>query len=152
MRQITGLKWAKESKSPWPAVKRRPKGAKGLGLSYEKALAKALPHAQHGLWFEFEDKQGRGFCSPDFLFIGTDGVLVLEAKLTRYEEACKQLLGLYLPVLSMVYKRPVRGAAVVKYLSPSTPESLIYGSLSEILASPVSPVPILHWIGRGPVL
>jgi hypothetical protein len=151
-RRISGLLWAREGKNPWPKTKRRPRGAKGLGLSYEKALAKALPHAQHGPWFEFCDRNGTGFCSPDIVLVGSDKILVLEAKLTRYEEACAQLEHLYIPVLAHIYRRPVFGAVALKYLQPSTPVDMVCNELKALLSFPSGTFPILHWIGRGPIL
>ena len=151
-RKISSLLWAKEGKNPWPKRKRLPKGSKGIGLSYEKALAKALPQAEHGLWFEFCDRFGTGFCSPDLVLIGTGKILVLEAKLTNYPEACEQLERLYLPVLEQVYKRPVLGAVVLKYLGPRTDISLVRTKVSDLLNFPKGTFPILHWLGRGPIL
>ena len=107
-RQVKELLWVREGESPWPKVKRRPKGAKGLGLGYENALAKALPHAIHGPWFEYCDRNGRGFCQPDFVLVGSNLILVIECKLTNYPEACLQLANLYLPVLGAFYQKPER--------------------------------------------
>jgi hypothetical protein len=122
-----------------------------LGLSYEKALAKALPQAKHGLWFEFCDRNGRGFCQPDLVLEGKDEILVIEAKLTNYAEACLQLQHLYAPVLAKAYSRPVRGAVALKYLSPDTPRDKICADLASVLAFLPNSWPVLHWIGRGPV-
>jgi hypothetical protein len=77
-------------------------------------------------------------------------VLVLECKLQNYEEACVQLEGLYLPVLSMFYAKPVRGLVVAKYLTHNSPLERVFPCLSDALASPAGTFPIIHWLGRGP--
>lgn len=150
-RSVVDLLWAKSSQNPWPKLKRHPRGAKGLGLGYELALAKALPNASHGLWFEFCDRNGRGFCSPDLIIEGKDEILAIECKLTNYPEAVMQLTNLYRPVLTAVYHRPVRGLVALKYLNPASPKHMICPDLASALRHAPDSCPILHWIGRGPV-
>jgi hypothetical protein len=58
----------------------RPRGAKALGVKYEKALAGALPGWKHGQWFQFKDINGYGYCQVDLMIELEACVIVLEAK------------------------------------------------------------------------
>jgi len=71
--------------------KGRPKGAKAAGLRYEKALAAAIPRAEHGQWFEFTDLNGPGHCQMDLLIVGNKRVVILECKLTDVQTGRAQL-------------------------------------------------------------
>ena len=114
--KINGLKWARAIARPSCIPKSRPKGIRAEGLRYEKALAKHIPFAKHGPWFEFEDASGRHFCQMDFVFGHGGESWVLEAKLSACESGFRQLHYLYLPVLEAVFDRPAHGIQVVKYL------------------------------------
>jgi len=140
-RQITGLLWAAECQPPAFAGKARPRGAKALGLQYERQLAAAFPHGRAGQWFSFVDANGSGYCQPDLLLVLPEGPLVMECKLTWVPEAHSQLTQLYLPVVSMALGKPARGLVVCKHLTPSAPEA--EGNWQDALACGK----IWHWLG-----
>lgn len=96
----------------------RPRGAKALGVRYERALARSLPGATHGQWWEFWDANGRGFCQTDLFLPVGEAVVVLEVKYTWTPLGHSQLERLYLPVLRMALGRDVIGLVVCKKLIP----------------------------------
>lgn len=153
-RVIEGLAWARPlpaRPSVIPGAKRL-RGTKALGIRFEKTVSKALgPLAHHGQWFEFWDKNGRGFCQPDIVFSCQGNVYVLEVKLTDIEKASAQLTELYLPVVSMALGTPARGIIVTKYLTRTTPKNLIADCLKSAIAQTQKTIPILHYIGTGPI-
>jgi hypothetical protein len=125
-RKIVGLRWARRAQCPWPTTRSR--GAKAQGLRYERAIGALLPAgAEHNPWFEFEDANGRGFCSPDFLLaqgVG-DSLAILECKYTWVPEAHTQMELLYKPVLQAVFKQPVLAVAICRNLVPAMPGNLV---------------------------
>lgn len=146
-RRVQGLKWAREALfPPWPKPRARA-NARGAGIRYERAIAGALPQAKHGLWLEFEDRKGHGFCQPDFILKLTHDLVVLESKLTDTPGAQDQLTQLYLPVVEMVYSSKVRGLVVAKNL---TPES--FAIAPGILFALAQNSKVVHWLGTGPLL
>jgi hypothetical protein len=127
----------------------RPKGAKARGLTYERALAKAVPKAKAGLWWEYQDDNGLGYCQTDLVLIGREAALVLEAKYTWVEQAWTQLERLYVPVLGLALARPVFGVQVCKILKPET-EGRVVGTLKEAFAAvKLGERVTWHWIGKG---
>lgn len=113
-------------------------------------MGKALgPGWIAGQWFEYCDRNGRGFCQPDFIQLSHQGVLILECKLTDTPEALTQLTELYYPVVSEALGMAVRGIVVVKNLTNLSDRARVCGSLAEALARPG--IPLLHWLGRGPI-
>lgn len=129
--------------------------AKKLGLAYEREVARHLVPlgAWHGLWFEYWDQLGRGFCQPDLLWPLAGGLAVLEVKYTWTELANRQLLQLYLPVVERALGLPTRGIQVCKRLLPEAAMGTICLELDEALtATGASLPPVLHWIGTGPGL
>src|SRR5436190_8478559 len=92
--------WARPCLRPACIPKSRLKGAKADGLRYEKLVAKAIPEAKHGPWYEFCDVNGPGYCQPDLVVISPRMVLVLECKLSNYFEGLQQIERLYKPVLT----------------------------------------------------
>lgn len=157
MRLLNGLLVAKKTEWPGSIPKPRPRiaSSKWKGLAYEKALAKALPGAVHGQWFEFIDSSGKARCQVDVLVEGEALVLVIEAKLSWVPEAQAKLNGLYLPVVTKALAKPVIGLVVAKNISRQT---LAAGWISRDLREAVamlkdgsSPV-TLHWSGSGPLL
>ena len=125
-RQINRLSWAKQSPSRPPGIGvTRARGAKAAGVRYERLLAKAVPKAQAGVWWEFVDSAGHGWCQTDLVLIGRDGALVLEAKYTATDRAWEQLEGLYLPVVSAALGRPCWGVQVCRVLTPEMPGPVV---------------------------
>lgn len=129
----------------------RPRGVKRLGVAYERAIAKALPLACRGQWFYFEDAYGPGYCQTDFLLFTPKAIYVLEAKLTDTPAAQAQLDELYLPIVAKAYSTPAYGIIIVKNLLPETARGAICDNLSVAQAMSHSTIPILHWLGRGPM-
>ena len=155
-RKILGLLWAKEAVAkPSFARKSRARGAKALGLRYEAALARRLPGAQHGKWFEFQDANGLGWCQPD-LFVQIESencVLVLECKHTWTAEGHSQLEQLYFPVLEKVFGQKVVGVQVCKYLAPGVRDVNVVSSLETAFELAIAGRRVAwHWIGGSPVL
>lgn len=156
-RTIIGLEWARQLPDrPTNIPKSRPRGTKADGLRYERALAKALlVHGfQHGLWFEFKDLNGYGYCSPDLIRVDRDCVIVIEAKLTDGLAARHQLKNLYIPVLGMVFQKPVAPVVALRHVTYEVTSEL-HDSITEALATVCTrqwPPSVLHWLGRGQVL
>ena len=163
-RTIEGLIWARQAEEkPAFVRKSRARGAKALGLRYESALAKRIPGAKHGQWYQFQDKNGLGWCQPDFVaFILEDSTyLVLECKHTWTAEGHSQLEKLYLPVLKMVDStsagetcepRRFLGIQVCKHLAPGMQGIEVARNLGDAyrLAGEGARV-AWHWIGGVPV-
>ena len=149
-RIVQGLKWARVLDA-WPQCipASRARGAKAQGVRYERALARALPAAKHGQWFEFEDSNGRGFCQVDLMLQLANGVLVLEAKYTWTPEGHCQVEQLYGPVVGKAWGLPVRGLVVCKRLVPGMPGSVVVtGDLEGALVQLASGARVvLHWLG-----
>lgn len=116
----------------------RPRGAKALGVRYERQLAKHLgPKALHGPWFECQTPSGHRYCQPDFVVDlgGEAGLLVLEAKLTWVAEGHVKLRDLYVPVVEQAIGRPAIGLVVCKNVVPDTVLSAhVCGTLGQALA------------------
>lgn len=148
-RVVQGQVWASPCPRPACIPHSRPRGVKAVGLRYEWALAKALPSAKHGPWYEFTDQNGPGYCQPDCVWdLGTH-LAIFEAKLSNIAQAEAQLKGLYLPVLQAAHKRPVVGIIVVRHLSPQVDLARVVDSLGAALNASNYCVPVLHWLGRG---
>jgi len=133
----------------------RPRGVKALGLRYERELAKVLSGARRGVWFEFEDSRGHGFCQVDFLVPVGGRPVVLEAKYTWTLEGHEELEGLYLPVMRGVrgLERAL-GLVVCKKLTEGTLASArSFGDLTSAVEwAEGGERAVLHWIGNGPLL
>ena len=121
-RTIQGLKWARLVERPSSIPKGRPKGAKALGVRYEKSLAKILgTRVLYGQWFEYEDRAGHGWGQSDFLIRAAPGevsesIVVLESKYTWTPEGHEQIERLYTPLVEAIWQIPVRGVVVCKNL------------------------------------
>jgi hypothetical protein len=157
-RVVCNVQWAKECSRPTciPQTKRKPRGSKGFGLSYESRFAeniqRSLPGAKHGQWYEYRADGQCGYCQPDVVVPLTGAVLVLECKLRNVEQAEGQLVQLYLPLLRACYARPVWGIIVARSLSALPAGSLVARNLLEALQMAKNDVvPVLHWLGRGPI-
>lgn len=149
-RRVEGLVWARLAKEvPWGPRRRRPRGAKALGLNYEDKLARALPAAEHGVWFEFADRHGRGFCQPDLILRSRGAMVVLEAKYTWCPEGYSQVDELYKPVLEKTYGLRVVGIQVCKVLVPEL-EGEVTSSLEGAIGTAMAGgLVTLHWLGLG---
>lgn len=147
-RTINRLKWAKAlSERPSCIPLGRPRGVKGLGLRYERSLARALPAALPGQWFEFEDSAGRGFCQTDLLLPYNGKIGVLEVKLSYTREAEDELRGLYVPVVRKALGREVFGLVVCKNLRPGAPG--VRGELVQALEEAAGGLLVTwHWLGN----
>jgi hypothetical protein len=143
-RRISHLKWVRLAENPWP--KARLRGAKRQGLSYQHSVALALG-LKEDLWFQFEDANGPGYCSPDGVARYQGEIIAVECKLTQTLEAVVQLEQLYRPILEMHFSLPVRTLAVCKNLLRSSPwPGPICSSLGEALASEARvPLLFLPW-------
>lgn len=154
LRLANDLQWARACAS-WPSPIPRPRprrgSAKAAGLAYERALAAALPGCQHGVWFEFCDQAGHGWCQTDILLAGRNAVLVLEAKASWVPEAQAKLTGLYLPVVQMALGLPTLGIVVTKRLVPevrASEASIVSDLASAVEAAKRHQVVVWHWLGR----
>jgi hypothetical protein len=132
------------------------RGSKAFGLSYEKRFAelaqKCLPGARHGQWYEYCADGQRGYCQPDVVVPFTGTMLVLECKLRNVEQALGQLVQLYMPILRTCYSREVRAIIVTRSLSALPSGALVARNLLEaIQMSKCDEIPVLHWLGRGPL-
>jgi len=145
-RQIVGLKTARALETkPGCIPTGRARGVKAYGVRYEKALAGVLPlNSIRGRWYEFEDKNGHGYCQTDFDLLDC----VLECKHTWTEDGHVELEKLYLPVVRLAWGRQAFGIVVVKKLVPGMRKVEICGDLdSAIAAAKHGHRTVFHWIG-----
>lgn len=155
-RRVIGLELAERSVRPAGLPKfNRPRGAKKLGVAFERSLGPKLPPgAKSGLWWRFVDRQGPGICQTDWVIEGARATLVLECKLGQHWEAWDQLEGLYGPVLQLALGKPVVGIQVCKFLRPEfrRPGEQVCHRLEEGIELARAGVrPLLHWSGLGPL-
>lgn len=149
-RRIEGLMWVHQRANPW--LKSRLRGSRAAGIRFQKAVAKAIPGARADQWFEFCDRHGLGYCSPDVILPTRDPIFVLECKLTATDAADAQLRDLYLPILAHFTGREARGIVVVRHLRPQVDVSRVRADLRTCLREATEAYfPILHWLGRGPI-
>ena len=129
-RHIVGLHYAAMCLRPAHLPKSRPKGAKAAGLRYEKALAAAIPRAEHGQWFEFQDMNGPGHCQMDLIIEGQKRIVVIECKLTEVQIGRNQLTDLYFPIARKVWpdKEPL-GIVAARHLSKENQLDVVETSL-----------------------
>lgn len=152
-RVVDELRWVKRCSRPSVIPRGRPRGAKALGLRYEKAIGKVLtPVFEQGSWFAYEDVNGKGYCQPDFIAKIALGQawLVIEAKYTWVAEGHAQIKELYRPVLEMLDGLPVFGFVICKRLVPEC-DGWIAENFEDAVRKAVSGHPrvVLHWIGEG---
>lgn len=153
-RRVTSVEWARECERPACIPRARPRGSAAKGLSYERALARALlarVPVRHGQWFSYRADNVCGYCQPDFIWRGEHAVYVFECKLTHIERATEQLLDLYFPVLREAYKMSVRGIIVARSLHRCPALAFTTTSVDEAVAMSAGRVPVLHWLGHGPL-
>lgn len=155
VRIISGLQYAHQCPTPQHAQGvRRPRGAKAHGLRYEKSVAKALPLAAHGRWFQFLDANGIGTCQTDLLLEFKDLVVVLEAKYTWTLTGHVQVERLYQPVVAKALGKPVVGLVICKNLLDESAmgEVMVVHRLMEAIAWCQRKRTVLHWLGEAPFL
>jgi hypothetical protein len=151
-RQIIGLKWAKPCGRPAAIPIGRPKGRKAAGLRFEKAIGQQLLGARRGQWFEFEDRNGHGWCQVDFLLPWAGRAVVIEAKYTWTEDGHRELEGLYLPVVEQAgFARPI-GIVISRNLVPVRGRLAVRSTLGEAVEAAEDGRVVLHWLGVGPLL
>jgi hypothetical protein len=153
-RSVVGLEYAAMCLRPAHISKARPRGAKAAGLRYEKALAAAIPRAEHGQWFEFKDLNGPGHCQMDLFIEGQKRIVIIECKLTNVEQGIAQLQELYFPIAQTVWpdKKPL-GIVAARHLSKTPDLSLVETTLKGAImrAETQKIIPILHWLERNPI-
>lgn len=110
IRKVQGLRWAKlTGTSPNFADRKASTTAQLAGKKYERQFGKWLEGeytselVAHEPWIEFFDEGGKGFAAPDYLLFLNGVVVVFECKLTNTPEASQQLVGLYRPLVEMVF-------------------------------------------------
>jgi hypothetical protein len=150
-RRIRGLiSAAKLTTKPACIPTSRARGVKALGVRYEREVAKALPVAEAGAWWEFRDRNGPGYCQTDLLVLGERFVLVLEAKYTYTVDAWRQLLGLYQPVVELALGLPVIPVQVCRVLTPNA-RNVTTGLAEAIELAKAEGWATLHWVGGKPL-
>lgn len=153
-RAIVDLRYAALCLRPKHIPKSRPRGAKAAGLRYEKALAAAIPRAEHGQWAEFTDMNGPGHCQFDLLIEGAKRVVIIECKLTDVEQGRRQLEQLYFPVVQMIWpdKKPL-GIVAARHLSKEPCLDRVRTSLKDAIKAAEFEkfIPTLHWMERMPL-
>lgn len=152
-RIVRGLKWAELAQQGPPGLGvKRPRGAKREGLRYEAAIASAFgPLAKHGQWIKFEDQNGLGWAQPDILFPHLGELYILEAKYTWVPEAHTQIELLYKPLLECIFSRRAFGIVICKVLTIVAKRHEIVNTIDRAMAVAPASVPVLHWIGSGPL-
>jgi hypothetical protein len=156
-RVINNLSMASRRSPLWVNPKGNSTAAKN-GLRYERKVGKELARfvqqskflsLEHNPWFYFEDEEGPGACSPDFLVWAPSQqfVYAVEVKLTWTEQATTKYLNLYLPVLTVALGVKVFPIFICRNLTSTSPKPL--HTLSSALDGELRP---LHWpeIGRIP--
>jgi hypothetical protein len=139
-RVIDGLKWvALADRNPYPGP-RRLRGSNAQGIAFQNKLGLFLEQKireghlvgklYSDLWLMFEDRNGSGYAQPDHFILQKEQIILLECKLSQNSVAWKQIEGLYKPLLSHIFQRPVIGIQAFKrmrYDEPDRPRVSIYG-------------------------
>ena len=149
-RKVEGLVWAKRADVPVFPPTRRSRGPKALGLRYERQIKAALPAAEAGIWWQFQDENGPGACQTDFLLLGREFALVLEAKYTYTQDAWPQLFELYRPVVERATGRAFLGVQICKILTPEA-RNVVHSLQEANRAVRFGGLVTLHWSGIGPL-
>jgi len=151
-RTVRGLVSARAIERPSNIPVSQPRGAKAAGLRYERALARMLPGATHGQWWEFWDANGRGVCQTDLFLTVGDAVVVVEVKYTWTLVGHGQLENLYLPVLRKATGREVIGLVACKKLVPEVlGVAQVSGNFVEALEAARSARSVLHVVDPKPL-
>ena len=155
-RRVDGLALAREHEGPacFTAKKRRPRGSKGAGVKFEKEFAKKVGSAGvHGQWFEFHDRNGKGYAQTDVLLFTHEATFVVECKLGNILAGQLQILELYKPILEFVYRRPAYGIVLARHLTENPSPELTVGSLHDAMRLARSgEIAVLQWRERFPLI
>jgi hypothetical protein len=143
-RQIVGLRWVKLAQNPWPKLRLR--GPKAEGIAYQHKVAKQLG-LRENVWFNFEDANGLGYCSPDGLALHGGRIVVVECKLTQTTQAIVQLEGLYRPVVEHYYQKAMVGITVVRRRTQEPWPGYVANGLEEALGGAPPVLWHLSWPG-----
>lgn len=106
----------------WPdriPKRKRGRGAKGAGITYEKKVGRILKRilpveVVSERWWLYNDLDGRHLCQTDHYAVYEDQVLVVECKLTESWIGHSQINNLYRPVLERFFQRPITGIVACK--------------------------------------
>ena len=157
-RIVDGLFLATPCRKPAsvPAVPKGIRGAKRYGYKYEGAFAAAMeqkfPSAcMAGQWFQFNDRNGSGYCQPDLILRTAKLNIIFECKLTDVATARSQLSHLYFPVVKSALGKPVVGIVVTRHLTKETMLELVVDTLAQAVARAKEIIPTLHWRERTPL-
>lgn len=157
-RRVEGLVWARKLAGRPNVLPGQRIGArsapKQAGIRYENALAKAIPGARQGLWWEYQDAHRHGFAQTDLVLDLGPAVplIVLEAKLTWTRAGHDQVDWLYRPILRVALGRPVVGFVVSKVLTAETPSAWICHDLADALERVCAGrTTVLQWLGNVPL-
>ncbi len=93
----------------------------------------------------FSDQNGIGWAKPDIYLLMEDKILLIECKLTQTETAIPQMLCLYLPLLRMIYNKPILCLQVCKNLR-YVPKKFVE-SPQELLQNPGPGAYLWHFRG-----
>jgi hypothetical protein len=146
-RQVNGLRWARACERPEAIPIGRSRGAKALGVRYERTLALVWPGVC-GQWFEFEDRNGPGWCQVDFIAKVGEALVVVEAKHSWLASAHVELDTLYLPVVERALGKKPIGLVVAKRLGMEMGRVRICASLEEATGMALLGHRVVwHWIG-----
>lgn len=154
-RRIEGLGFAQESEGPkcFTAKRRRPRGAKGAGVKFEKMLANAFGvRARWGQWFRFADLNGMGYAQTDLLLFARDEVIVFECKLGNIWAGEAQARELYKPILEHVYGLPCRCVVVARHLTDNPFPERVAQSLPDAIRLARTGISVLQWRERLPLV
>jgi hypothetical protein len=153
VRPADTIYWARPINRPGFIPVARPKGAKAVGLRYERAFAKYLAPMGciHGQWFEFEDKSGIRYCQTDLIYPISKWLFALmEVKYTLVDRAYDQLLDLYGPVVEAAYNTRVGLVAVFKNSREDLSKSAYFRDIHSACQWSVDTggVGLLRWVGQ----
>ena len=99
-----------------------------------------------GRWIKYCDRGRTCYAQPDHYIVGARAVVVFECKLTQCVAGVDQIRQLYRPLLESIYKRPVIGVLVCKWLVKE-PDHLILDP-RDALSFVTEDIFTWHWLGR----
>lgn len=140
---VKDLKGAKllDTRPPFIPHAKNYRGSRRAGIIYEHAVAAHLltlygeDLVQHGPWFQYTDRRGDGWCSPDFIIDLGEGAPLVIADATLTVKAAKErkLRHIYLPVLAAVWPdRDIKLLQIAKNLRRDWDDVLV-DSVEELI-------------------